>query len=767
MKIIDKYIIKELLPHFFIGLLAFTFLLLSSTIIELTAIIITKGINYSQLFLIISYSLPPLLVLTIPMALLLSLLVGLGRLSADFELIVMRNLGISSLRLFMPVLIFALICWASSSYFMINLTPKSNKAMVDLMYKILTTKVNAEIKPRVFYNDLPNITLYINDIGKDLSWKNVFLIYKISPEKSRIILADKAYAKMDDKTQTMFINLYKGSWHENNEPGKYAYANFAYYQIPVKASFFLPPNRTFKSDREMTLSELSKEIETRKKNNSPYNAYAVEWHKKFSIPFACIVFALFGFIFFIQQMRVNRFSGYSISIFIILLYYTFLIFGERFADEEYISPFLGAWAANIIFGTVTILFIFFHKMRTHIKSFIPSIKKISHAEPLKTTTAYPNKSNKEIYLRIRIPKLSSLPSFIIDRYIIKEFLRYFIYAAMSFTIIFIIVEAFHLIDDLMKNKIPLRTLLNYLKYYSPNVLYLVIPLSSMTAVLVCLSILSRNNEIIAIKANGISLYRVALPIIFTGIIISLAEFAAQEYILPSTNKIANNLRREIKGLPQISYSPNINNWIFGEKNNIYNFAFAEQEKNLFYNFQIIEFKENSWDIKRRIYSQYASPINNLWYLHNVDIYSLVDGAFKYHKKDVLRIVLAENADYFQSELKLPEQMSIFELYRYIKSLSKKGFDVTHLNVDFYHKPSFALASLIMILIGLPFSFSMGKKGALYGIGLSILFGIFYWAFMAFCKSLGYIGILPAFAAAWTPNIFLSIIAITLFLNIKT
>lgn len=768
MQILSKYIIKELMPHFLIGLLVFTFLLLSSTIIELTTVIITKGINYSQLFLITLYSLPPLLVLTIPMALLLALLVGLGRLSADFELIIMRNLGIGPIRLFLPVLIFSLLSWFASSYFMISLTPKANKSMVDLMYKILTTKAYSEIKPRVFYDDLPNITLYINDMTKDLKWRKIFLIYKYSPEKHRILLANSGNAIMDAKNNTMIINLYNGSWHENNEPGKYSYAKFTQYQIPIKALSLLPSTRAFRSDREMTLSELSREIEERKKNNLPYNSHAVEWHKKFSIPFACIIFALVGFIFYLRQMRLNRFSGYSISIFIILLYYTFLIFGERFSDEGYLSPFIGAWLANIILGTITLLFILFIQARTYLKSLLPSVRKITYQQTSKNIeTLIPKKPKEQIVLRIRIQKITSLPSFILDRYIIKEFLRYFSYSALSFTIIFIIVQAFHLIDDLIKNNIPLQTLFTYLKFYTPNVFYLVIPLSSMTAVLVSLSIFSRNNEITAIKANGISLYRIALTIILVGILVSSAEFLIQEYILPYTNKIANNLLREIKGLPQISYASNINNWVFGEKNNIYNFAFTEQEKNIFYNFQIIELEESTWDIKRRIYSQYASSDNNLWYLHNADIYALLNGSCKYHKKDVLRILLPENSDYFQTELKLPEQMSIFELYEYMMSLAKKGYDITHLSVDFYHKPSFALASLVMILIGLPFSFSMGKKGALYGIGISILFGIFYWAFIAFCKSLGYIGILPPIIAAWAPNIILSIIAIALFVNIKT
>ena len=131
------------------------------------------------------------------------------------------------------------------------------------------------------------------------------------------------------------------------------------------------------------------------------------------------------------------------------------------------------------------------------------------------------------------------------------------------------------------------------------------------------------------------------------------------------------------------------------------------------------------------------------------------------------MILPEDINYFRTEFKLPDQMSIGELYLYMTNLAKKGYDITRLSVDFYNKPSFALAALIMTLIGLPFSFMMGKKGALFGIGISLLTGIFYWAFMAFTKSMGYIGVLPPALSAWLPNIFLAIVALSLLINLRT
>lgn len=765
MRIISKYIIRELIPHFFISLLAFTFLLLSGTIIDLTTVLITKGIDYSKLLLIISYSLPPLLVLTIPMALLLSLLVGLGRLSSDFEIIIMRNLGLSSVRLFIPVLFFSVACWLSSSYFMIELTPRANNSLVNLMYKILTTKASTEIKPRAFYSDFPNITLYVDDISKEGEWKKIFMLYRINDQKYRIILADKGNAYVDDQNKKLLLRMEQGSWHENIEPGKYNYAEFKVYEIPILVSNFFPSSRTYKSDREMTLHELSAEIHQRKQRNLPYDNLAVEWHKKFSIPFACLVFAIVGFIFFHQQLRVNRFSGYSISIIIILIYYMFLIFGERFSDEGYISPFWGAWLANIMLTVGIIAFIFLKKIRTSIRRLLPRIRKSATATKL--TKPEEHLFKPKVVIRIRVRKFSFFSAFVLDKYFLREFTRYFCFAVVAFLVIFMVVETFNLIDDLIRNRVPIAMLWRYLKFYAPNVFYLVVPLSAMTAVLVSFSILSRNNEITAIKANGISLYRICLPIIIAGLMISIFEFALQEYVLPSTNKIATNLRRQIKGLPQISYELYVNNWVFGEKNNLYNYAFLDPEKRLFYKFQILEFQENSWRLKKRILAQYASPEEKLWYLHSAESYTLDNNKIFYNKYDLFRTFLPEDINYFKTEFKLPDQMSIIELYRYMTNLARKGYDITKLSVDFYNKPSFALAALIMTLIGLPFSFIMGKKGALYGIGISLLTGIFYWAFMAFSKSMGYIGVLPPIISAWLPNIFLVIVAISLLINLKT
>lgn len=758
MRIISRYIIKEILPHFILGLLVFTFILLSGTIIELTTILITRGLEYKNLLLIIAYTLPPLLVLTIPMALLLALMVGLGRLSADFEIMIMRNLGISTFRLFLPIFAFAFFCWIASSYFMISLTPKSNNALVNLMYKIMTTRITTEIKPRVFYNEFPNISLYIGDITKEQQWKNIFILYKINEEKTRVILAKNGYAITDDINKKLIISLKNGSWHEDIQAGKYDWARFDYYEIPIKASSFFPPTRTFKSDREMTLSELSAEIKERKQKHMFYNNLQVEWHKKFSIPFACIVFAIVGYIFLHHQLRINKFSGYSISLFIILIYYMLLLLGERLADEAELHPILGAWLSNIVLSLMGIFYIFYKKFNLKFKLF-PFFKK--------NILSKRKKEEPKIIVRIRIPRFSTISSFILDKYLIKQFIKYFSLSSVSFTIIFLIVEAFNLLDDLLRNNVAVSVLWSYIKFYTPNVFYLTIPLSAMTGILIGFSILSRNNEITAIKANGISLYRICLPIIYAGILISLLQFSLQEYILPYTNKVANNLRREIKGLPQISHAFDENNWVFGEKNLLYNYSLFDSSKNTFYRFQILDLDNQTWQLKGRMYSEYAFSYGNLWYLTSTEAVSFEMHRAIYKNYKVLKLVLPEDANYFRTEFKLPDQMSIGELYKYISHLARKGYDVNNLNVDFYNKPSFALAVLIMILIGLPFSFMMGKKGALYGIGISLITGIFYWSFMAFSKSLGYVNLLPPLLAAWLPNIFLSLVAIILLINLRT
>ena len=160
-RIIDRYVIREIIPPFLLALLVFTFVLIIPFILDLAEAMIAKGVPAGTILQLTVTLLPQALALTIPMALLIGLLVALGRLSADREFVVMMACGISPYRLLQPILVFSVICWGLTSWVMLKAMPDSNQRFREISTEIAMNRAEGEVRPRVFFEDFPNIVLYV------------------------------------------------------------------------------------------------------------------------------------------------------------------------------------------------------------------------------------------------------------------------------------------------------------------------------------------------------------------------------------------------------------------------------------------------------------------------------------------------------------------------------------------------------------------------------------------------------------------------------
>src|SRR4030095_8012539 len=301
------------------------------------------------------YSLPALTVLTIPMSLLLGVLLTFGRLNSDSEITVMQASGISLYRLMVPVMIIAFTCWMIGSYLIQVTVPWANYSLSRIIFKVAMTNATSQLKPRVFYNNFTNMVVYIQDIpSKGNTWRGVFIYDESQPDKARLILAKQGLGqKKKADREDLEVQLESGSWHEVDPlvPQDYTFVDFNENIIP------LPTPGQFnmeipKNDREQTIPELKARILDYKLRKIPTNELEVEIHKKYSIPFACIVFAFLAITLGVTSKKGSRSSAYAVSIGIILLYYVFLIGGERLGDAGRVSPWLGAWVSNILLGSL-------------------------------------------------------------------------------------------------------------------------------------------------------------------------------------------------------------------------------------------------------------------------------------------------------------------------------------------------------------------------------------------------------------------------------
>jgi LPS export ABC transporter permease LptG len=366
--------------------------------------------------------------------------------------------------------------------------------------------------------------------------------------------------------------------------------------------------------------------------------------------------------------------------------------------------------------------------------------------------------------RLRFPK-------VLDIYISRGFFSYFLWSLLTCGTLFVLFTLFDLLDDIVRNRISASTVLDYFTFFTPQILMLVIPMSVLLGVLINFGILDKNSEITAIKAGGWSLYRVAVPVFLLSSMLCVGLFLLQDYVLPYANVVQDDLHNKIKGKPPQSAMRFQRKWILGKSNRIYNYEYFDGNQDSFVDLNVYDIDLKQADLLRRTHAARAHiDRNGIWTLEDgwIRDYESAQDGFRRITKET--IGFPENADYFQKEIFQPKEsskMTYPELMSYIKYLKQSGYNATELRVELNKKISFPLSCLIMALVGVPFSFSTGKKGAFFGIGVSIAVAISYWGISGVFEAMGSYGLLVPALAAWAPNLLFGAAGLALLFRIRT
>ena len=364
MKLIDRYLLRELVPPFFIGVLIFTFLLLMSQILRLMELIVNKGVDIGTILRLILYLLPSILVLTVPMSVFLATVVTFGRLSADNELTALKTGGFSLLRLSLPVAVFSVAAWALSSWLIISALPAGNQAFRVTMFEIVRTKASVGLSEKIFNDDFEGLVIYINNIPQSGNpvMEGIF-ISDARPEKRDppgepiTIIAERGWLIADPASERIVFRLENGGIHlVSRDLTTYQHSDFRTHDLQLNIgdetaeSLSLP-----KGLREMTFGELRAKIVEYRKLGVQQWAPLVEIHKKFSIPFAALILGFLGVAMGVLFRRGEKLVSFVLSIAVAIVYYVFLLAGEPLGKQGRLSPFWAMWSANIFFGAATVL----------------------------------------------------------------------------------------------------------------------------------------------------------------------------------------------------------------------------------------------------------------------------------------------------------------------------------------------------------------------------------------------------------------------------
>jgi LPS export ABC transporter permease LptG len=375
-----------------------------------------------------------------------------------------------------------------------------------------------------------------------------------------------------------------------------------------------------------------------------------------------------------------------------------------------------------------------------------------------------------------VPRLTLRFPSLLDRYIASLWLANVALVMLAFASIYFLGEFMDLIDDFQQHRVSAGVIFHYYAFHLWQIGYLVAPVAVLVGVLVTLGLLARRNEITAMKAGGISVYRAAGPVLGMGLLASLLLYGMQEWLLPRTNKVAAMDRNVIKGRPAQSSDQFDRRWVLASDERFYNFDYiVERESRLqhgvaepgaggefsVYGFSIYDVDPRSWDLRERLYTSRAawSPATRSYELERG--WRRTAGAKSSFQRFASQRVRAigsqpggeiEPPTYFKREEKPSDTMGFFELRAYIGSLAARGFDVAKLRVQLHRKLAFPMVGLVMTLLAVPFSFIVARRGALYGIGIAIVIAIVYWAVLGIFEALGNHALLHPALGAWAPNV---------------
>jgi len=773
MRILDRYIVREVFRHALLGLAVFTFVFFVPQLVRLMELFVRHAGSGSQILKLFLCILPGVLVFTLPIATLIGVLLGLGRMSADSEIIALTALGIGRRRILLPVGVLALSSTLLTLAMTVWLSPLALRILRSIEADLITSQISFQVQPRVFDERFPKMVLYINDVlAGGTQWHGVFLAEGGGEGGSRLTLAESASVFAEPREGKLELHLKGGTTHEfaRDDADHYSVTAFGQSDWPIEVNGLSVAEPRQLSNPERSVRQLLSD------NGPGWREARVEFHRRFAFPVACLVFALVAVPLGAQPRRGGRAAGSLIAVVVIASYYLMLVMGAGLARQGKVLPSEGIWIADSVLATLG--FALLPRMEQfrgesrwlrpfgYIKKWIRLQRRRKAQARARTAAARVTNGDRQ---EIVAPSGGSFPR-LMDLYILRRFSYYFALLMAIFVFLYETFTLFELFDDIARHKVPFLTVINYFRYLTPYLLYNFLPLGALVAVLVTLGVMSKNNEIVAIKAGGTSLHRLAVPLFLAGAALAVTMFVLDYTYLPYANQRQDALHNQIKGRPPQTYT-RPQRWIFGENYKIYNYDLFDPLQNLFGGLSVLEIDPANFQMRRRIFAKRGrwSESQHVWVLEGGWVRDFADGSIAHYEQFTAAAPpeLTEPPSYFNREVRQAFQMSLPELGTYIDGLHRAGFDVTNLTVQWHKKIAYPLMAPVSMLLAIPFAFLVGTRGALGGVALGVGIGVTYWAMAALLEAMGSVGQLPPLLSGWSPDIIFFFLGMYFFFKMPT
>jgi LPS export ABC transporter permease LptG/LPS export ABC transporter permease LptF len=786
VKILDRYLVREIVPPLMLALVGLTFVLMMPPIMQNAAQLIAHGVRWTVVLRLLWTLAPQALSITIPMALLYGVLFGLGRLSADREFVALQACGVSVFRLLRPVVLLAVLACAATAYETIEALPDANQTFRQITFDVIASGAESDIRPRVFFQNFPNRVLYVRDIQPATGWRDVFLADDTQPNQTTVYVARQGRLVIDRDRQRVELALEHGMWHTTfpDKPESYEGESFERLAINMNWETVFPRTQIVKGDNEKTIAELRQTAADNAAQHEHNYSQFYTIQQKFSLPAACFVLALIGVALGASSRKDGKLASFALGTGVVFAYYVLLYTSRALALGGQLQPTLAPWIVNVVLGAAGIALVLWRAGSSDrpIRINVPTFWRARGTQP-SAARGTTGDARGRVVVVVRVPHVDWPRPALLDLYISRQYLSIFVLAFVALVGIFYISTFIDLADKLFRGAATSGLLLQYFYFQTPQYVYYIIPLAALLATLVTIGLLTKNSELIVMRACGISLYRSALPLLLFAIAASGVLFELQEHVLADANREASRLNAIIRGLPVPTFGVLSRQWVLGTNGDIYRYQFFDPRANRFGGLSLFQMDHDEWRLRAVTRAQEVTLARQ----------SATDGSsavtWRAHqgwsrefttttRRDVVRTAVTytpfadrsislEPPSYFKTEEPEADRMTYGELKRYVVQLQNSGYHAVPYMVQLQKKVAFPFVTLVMTLLAVPFAAALGRSGALYGIGVGLVLAIVYWTAMSVFGALGEGGWLSPVLAAWAPNILFAAVAAFLLLTVRT
>jgi len=345
---------------------------------------------------------------------------------------------------------------------------------------------------------------------------------------------------------------------------------------------------------------------------------------------------------------------------------------------------------------------------------------------------------------------------IVDKYLAREILKCLIVVLAVVVGLYVIVEFFNKADNFLEAGLPVSRLIRYLQLKLPQIIAQITPIGLLLAVLITFGLMNKNNEIIALKSGGVSVYYLLRPVLTIAVLLGILLFFLSEIVVPITISKANKIwLMEVKNKPTLT-SKQRNIWVKGHRAIYFIQYFNPQNQTI--SGAILNFFDKEFKLTRRVDAKKGVYVQGEWVFYDsmeqvLDAESAIYNV-RFHSQK------AENVNFLPEDLmrvfKKSDEMNIAELFTYIREVESEGYDATTFRVDFHARFAYPVISIIVCILATGIAVKRkSREGPSVSVGFGAALMFLYWVLHSFCLSLGYGGLLPPIISAWISNIIFS------------